>query len=263
MESKVILITGGSSGIGFETARVFCSVGFDMIITSLDQDSLEIAVFKLKTEFPESDINGITIDLSIPGSAEKLYSEVQTISKTIHVVLNNAGFGTFGFINEISVDRETAMIRLMVENLYFITRLYLNDMIIRNEGTIINISSISAFQPNPALATYGACKAFVYQFSRAINTELKDKKSKVKCMVVCPTPVRTGFEENAGMSGTNLFNGWMALDAPFVANEIFKAYKSGKTYLIPGKRFEIIAAFAKRLPETIQIWLAKTNLTLK
>lgn len=151
----------------------------------------------------------------------------------------------------------------MVNNLYLSTRLFLSDMIARNHGTIINISSISAFQPNPGLSTYGACKAFVYQFTRAINEELKDNNLKVRCLAICPTPVRTNFQKNAEMQNSILFDSWMTVDAPLVAQEIYEAYVGKKNYVIPGKIFHFLNHISKRLPDSLQIWLAKKHLAVK
>jgi uncharacterized protein len=155
------------------------------------------------------------------------------------------------------------MIQLMVNNLYLSTRLFLAEMMKINHGTIINISSISAFQPNPTLAVYGACKAFVYQFTRAINEELKDKKSDVRCLAICPTPVRTNFQNNAKMENSTLFDSWMTVDTPLVAQEIYDIYISKRNYVVPGKFFHFLNHITKRLPESIQIVLAKQFLAVK
>lgn len=255
-----ILITGGSSGIGLETAILFASKGFHLLITSLDEKELEIAITQIKASNNSISVVGLTIDLSKEGSVQQLYDWAKSVTPNLDIVINNAGFGTFGFIDDVDMSRELDMINLMVKNLYVSTRLFLHDMIRHNKGTIINISSISAFQPNPTLATYGASKAFVYQFTRAINEELKEKKSAVKCITINPTPVRTNFQNNSGMQKSRLFNTWLTVDAPFVAKEIYRAYAHGIDTLIPGRFYGFISAINKRLPEGFQIWLAKKHL---
>ena len=163
--SSYILITGGSSGIGLETAILFASKGFHVLITSLDEKELEIAITQIKASNNSVSVVGLTIDLSKEGSVQQLYDWAKSVTPNLDIVINNAGFGTFGFIDDVDMNRELEMINLMVKNLYVSTRLFLHDMIRHNKGTIINISSISAFQPNPTLATYGASKAFVYNCS--------------------------------------------------------------------------------------------------
>ncbi|HMR88837.1 MAG TPA: SDR family NAD(P)-dependent oxidoreductase [Saprospiraceae bacterium] len=260
VNSSYILITGGSSGIGLETAKLFASKGFHLLITSLDAEELKSATSQIKSSNSSISVAGITIDLSKDGSVQVLYDWAKSVTPRLDIVINNAGFGTYGFIDDIDIDRELDMINLMVKNLYISTRLFLHDMLIHNHGTIINISSISAFQPNPTLATYGAAKAFVYQFTRAINTELKNKKSAVKCISINPTPVRTNFQNNSGMQKSILFDTWLTVNAAFVAKEIYRAYVNKIDTLIPGRFYGFISAINKRMPEMFQIWLAKKHL---
>ncbi len=255
-----ILITGGSSGIGLETAKLFASRGFHILITSLDENKLATAIAKLKSINTAISVSGIAIDVSKDNSVNQLYDWSKTVTNKLDIVINNAGFGTFGFIDDLDINRELDMINLMVRTLYISTRTFLHDMIKNNLGTIINISSIAAFQPNPTLATYGACKAFVYQFTRAINEELKDRKSAVKCISINPTPVRTNFQNNSGMQDSKLFNTWLTIDAPFVAEEIYRSYASRIDSLIPGKFYGFISAISKKLPEGFQIWMSKKHL---
>ncbi len=263
MSNKSILITGGSSGIGLATAKLFAKKGYDILISSLEEVELKSALQEIKNTNESIDIQGLTIDLSVEGNTQKLYDWAISNTGNLAIVINNAGFGTFGFIGDISIKKEQQMIQLMVNNLYLSTRLFLQDFLVKNHGTIINISSISAFQPNPGLSTYGACKAFVYQFTRAINEELKESKSNVRCLTICPTPVRTNFQNTANMQKSILFDSWMTVEAPLVAQEIYDAYFLKKDYVIPGKLFHFLTKISKRLPESLQIWLAKKHLVAK
>jgi uncharacterized protein len=261
--NKTILITGGSSGIGLATAQLFAEKGFDILISSLRDSELATAIENIKKSNPKIAIKGITIDLSTEGSTKILYDWAKSNASNLALVINNAGFGTFGFIDDIAIEKELTMINLMVANMYLSTRLFLKDMLKKNEGTIINISSISAFQPSPTLSTYGACKAFVYQFTRAINEELKDRNTKVRCLAICPTPVRTNFQQNANMQKSTLFNSWMTVDSPLIANAIFEAYISKLDYVVPGSLFHFLTKITRRLPDSLQIWLAKKHLATK
>jgi uncharacterized protein len=260
---ETVLITGGSSGIGLAAAHLFAKKGFNILVSSLDENELQLAISEIKNINQSVDIKGITIDLSEIGSTQKLFDWAKVNANNLVLVVNNAGFGTFGFINDISLEREKSMINLMVNNLYLSTRLFLGDMLQKNHGTIINVSSISAFQPSPTLATYGACKAFVYQFTRAINEELKAKKSEVRCLAICPTPVRTNFQNTANMQKSALFDSWMTVDSPLIADAIFYVYISKKNYIVPGKFYHFLTKIVRRLPESVQIWLAVKHLAVK
>lgn len=258
--SAFVLITGATSGIGLETARVFLRQGNNVFITGLKEAEVIQTLYLLKNEFPHSIIDGISIDLSVNGSAGQLYHFTNQKGMEVDLLVNNAGFGSYGNVVDTDVEREWSMINLMVSNMYMLTRYYLKDMVNRNRGTIVNISSVSAFQPNPTLAAYGACKAFVYQFSRALNEELKALNSRVRCITICPTPVRTSFQQTAGMEKSSLFDSWMTVEAPFVAKEIYNAVSAGKDYIIPGKLFHWVSKISRRLPERILIKIARQHL---
>lgn len=258
-----ILITGGTSGIGFATAGVFGANGYDVCITGLDEDELKEALSKLSNSCSSVSFAGFAIDLSLPGFLEEMQSALHHLRFDPDVVMHNAGFGTWGPLVEIDIEREEKMIQLLVTGMYRSTRYFLEHMVRKGNGTIINISSISAFQPSPGLTTYGACKAFVYQFSRGISMELKQQRSPVRCMVVCPTPVRTGFQKIAGMERSRLFDSWMTVSPEMVAGHIFKAHCRKQDFLIPGVQFSLLSSLVRRLPESWQIRLAMYHLKPK
>jgi uncharacterized protein len=262
-QTKTVLITGGSAGIGLATAEIFSKNGFDILITSLTLKELNIAIEQLTEKAEGVKIKSLVIDLSVSGNVQQMFDWAYGQAEKIDVVINNAGFGTFGFINDIDINREKAMINLMVNGIYESTRLFLAKMIIQNHGTIINISSVAAFQPNPTLSTYGACKSFVYSFTRSINEELKDQKSGVRCLTICPTPVKTNFQANANMQNSKLFDSWMAVDAEFVAKEIYNVFLSKKDYKVPGNFYHFINQLLSFFPDKIKIVLAKKYLAEK
>jgi short-subunit dehydrogenase len=258
-----IFITGGTSGIGFATALLFGTRGFDVCLTGLDQKEVNDALSKLSNACNGAIFTGFVIDLSLPGFLNKIEEELSRLRFDPDVVMHNAGFGTWGPLMKTDSSREDKMIHLLVISTYHSTRYFLEKMLQRGKGTVINISSISAFQPSPGLTTYGACKAFVYQFSRAISMELKQQQSQVRCMVVCPTPVRTGFQKAAGMEKSSLFDSWMTVTPEMVAEHIFKAYCRRQDFLIPGIHFSILSSLVRRLPESWQMRLAMHHLKPK
>jgi len=255
------LITGGSSGIGLETARMLAARGHQLLLVALPEAELASAKNKLLEEAPGISVCTMAIDLSTPGSAQKVYDWASSFGTPIDYLINNAGFGTWGFINDLDIEREAAMIQLHVGTLYRLTRLFLGEMLGRNSGRIVNISSISAFQANPMMATYGATKSFVLQFSRAINQELRACKSQVRVIAVCPTPVKaTDFQETAAMKNSPLFNSWMVTTPQVVAKGIVSSLKGRKDMVIPGRGFDWVYALTKRMPDRWQILLSGAHL---
>lgn len=255
------LITGGSSGIGLETARLLARDGHRLLIVSLLEEELAAAKKKLETEVPGVQVDTLAKDLSQPGSAQAVYDWVRQKGEHLDCLVNNAGFGTYGFIDDIDMQREVDMINLHVVTLYQLTRLFLKDMIARDAGRIINLSSISAFQSNPLLATYGATKSFVLQFSRSINYELKNKGSRVRVTAICPPPIKsTGFQSASNMDGSKLFDSWMVQTPQEVARTIQRSLQTGPDIAIPGRGLKWVYYLTKRLPDSWQTRLSAAHL---
>jgi len=260
-DSPTVLITGGSHGIGLELARLFARDGYRLILVSKPPKELAKAKALLEKSFPGVEIHTQAIDLAVPEAPPRVHAYVQGLGKPVDVLVNNAGFGSYGFINEVSVEKELTMIQLHVATLYHLTRLFLEDMIERNKGHIINLSSISALQPSPMLSTYAATKSFVLQFSRAINYELKEKGTQVRVTAVCPMATRgTGFQSGADMDNTNTFDNWMTTTPEVVARDAYAALKSKRDIVIPGQGFELLQRFVRHLPDWLQMRIARENL---
>ncbi|WP_406659800.1 SDR family oxidoreductase [Methanolobus sp. ZRKC3] len=254
---RTALITGGSSGIGLEFARLFARDGYRLLLVANPLKELEDAKNNLLDTYPESEVLIKAQDLAQHGAAESLYDFTKENDIQIDVLVNCAGFGTYGFVDTIDVDRELSMLQLHVGTLYHINRLYVRDMMDRDCGQIINMSSISAFQPNPYFATYGASKSFVLNFSRALNFELCEKGSKVRVMAVCPTAVKgTGFQDAAGMGKTKTFDSWMCVTPDVVARDAYRAMERGKDLVVPGRFLGIGRSLVCRLPTN---WLMRIS----
>jgi len=254
------LITGGSGGIGLELARLFARDGYRLLLVSLPKAELEAGREKLKREYPDTDVLTLRKDLSRPEAAREVFDWTRELGLEVDVLVNNAGFGTYGYLQDISVEREAAMIRLHVETLYRLTRLFLEGMLARDRGRILNLSSISAFQPNPLLATYGATKAFVLQFSRSLAFELREQGSRVRVTASCPTPVKqTGFQRAADMEDSSLFSTWMTTTPDVVAQDSYRALMSGRELVIPGKGFQWLHGFLRLLPTPLLTRISKEH----
>lgn len=255
------LITGGSSGIGLETARLLRRAGHDLLLVALSEEELDAAQKELARDNASALIHTLALDLSQPDSARTVYDWATQDGRSVDILINNAGFGTYGFIEEIDPAREVAMINLHVVTLYQLTRLFLADMLTCNSGRIVNLSSISAFQANPLLATYGATKSFVLQFSRAIDQELRDRRSAVRVIAICPPPVKaTGFQAAAQMNQSRLFRSWMVTTPQVVARSIVRSLRGQRDMVIPGRGLDWVYALTKRLPDRWQIWLSAAHL---
>lgn len=258
---KTALITGGSTGIGLAIAREFAVDGYDLFIISLDENELNRAKILLSRDFPKIKTYLYCVDLSESDAPKRIHAYATLNNFYIDVLVNNAGFGTYGFINDIDIEQEVNMMQVNMIAMYRLTRYFLRDMVARNSGKIMNICSITALQPNPLLATYGATKAFNHSFSRAINFELEQKKSNVKVITVCPSAVKnTQFQDVAGMQKSNIFDNWMSVTPEIVAKDAYKALKKNKEFVIPKYRLHLLNKLIAPLSVRTRMKLAWRNL---
>ncbi len=184
------LITGASSGIGRDMARVLALKGYNLILVARRKERLD----KLASEL-EVKTTIINLDLSIEENCYKLYNKVK--NKEIDIVINNAGFGLFGEFYETDLDTELKMINLNIKAYHILTKLFLQDFIKKDQGYILNVCSSAGFMAGPRLSTYYATKNYITKLTMAIHEELKEMKSNVHISALCPGPVATEFNEVA------------------------------------------------------------------
>lgn len=249
---KYTLITGGSSGIGKATAILLANKGHNLILVSNEEESLLETQTFIQSRNPSISIKVLFADLTDPSGCQNVFTFTQKENLEVNLLINNAGFGTYGYYNEVDTAKEVNMIELNIIAVYKMTRLFLKEMTSKNEGKIINVASIAGFQPGPKLAAYSATKSFVLNYSRALNYELKTQKSVVRVTTICPTPVKTNFVATAQMESSTLFDSWMTVTTDDVARTIIKALSSNKDMLIPKKRFHYLNKISRRLPSS---WL--------
>lgn len=187
------LVTGASSGIGYSIARYLSKIGYDLIIVARRKDCLE----NLKREC-NTKVKIIDLDLSIISNMYKLYE--LTKEDDIDLLVNNAGVGLYGEFYDIDVSKEIGMLNLNVIATDVLTKLYLKDMVSKNSGKILNVSSVLGFMPGPLMSSYYASKAYITSMSRAINTELKMKRINVVVSTLCAGAVDTNFNSDLGVS---------------------------------------------------------------
>ena len=182
------LITGASSGMGRDMAKILSQKGYDLILVARDEKKLEEVKKQLKTE-----TKIVVMDISKEENCKKIYEE----NKDIDILINNAGFGDAGNFTETSLDKEMDMIELNIKAYHILTKLFLKDFVKRDYGRILNVASMAGFMPGPYMATYYATKNYIVSLSLAIYEELKRDKSNVKISIFCPGPVNTNFNNVA------------------------------------------------------------------
>jgi short-subunit dehydrogenase len=226
------LITGASSGIGMELARIHAEQRGDLIIVARRKDKLEALKAELENKHS---IKVITIakDLSKAEAAKELYSEVQQLNIKVDYLINNAGFGLRGKFYELSWERQQQMINLNMVALTELMYQFLPEMVKRNSGKILNTSSTASFMPGPLQAIYFATKAYVTFLSNAIAEELHDTNITVTNLM--PGATETEFAQTSGMDKTGLFE--KTVTARSVAEDGYNAMLKGKIDVVSGLTF--------------------------
>jgi len=246
MTDETALITGASEGIGYELTRVFAENGYDVVMVARSEDRMKEIAEELEDEFGVS-AQVIRKDLSVPGSSEEVYEEAPD---EIDVLVNNAGIGTCGFFHENDTEREVDTVRLNVETPTHLTRLFLEDMVERDEGRILNVSSMAAFQPGPTMAVYYATKAYLLSFSEALSNELKG--TGVSVTALCPGPTETGFIQKAGEESSRINRG-DKMSQRKVAEAGYRGLTKGKKVVVPGFKNRMLVRLTKLAPKSLVI----------
>jgi len=235
---KLALITGASSGIGKELAKIHASKNGDLILVARRSEELE----NLKRELEEKYATKVWIfvkDLTSKDAAEEVYRFTKSNQLEVEYLFNNAGFGGHGFFVDRPIAKDLEMIDLNVSALVELSHLFLQDMKKRKAGKILNTASTAGFLPGPLQATYFATKAFVVSFSEALAQELKPYNITVTAL--CPGPVKTEFEKTAGLKGGSLFE--KAASAKSTAEKGYRAMEKGKVICISDPVLNILLRF--------------------
>lgn len=232
------LITGASSGIGRDMARVLASKGYNLVLVARNQEQLKELAKELK-EKNQIEIETISMDLSIIENCKELHTKV----KDVDILINNAGFGDCGYFTKTSLNKEMSMVNTNIIAYHILMKLYLIDMKARGNGKILNVASIAGFMPGPLMATYYATKAYIVRISESIREELKKEKSNVQISILCPGPVSTNFNKVA-----NVKFYMREADSMKVAQYAIKKTEQGKFYIIPGIDVKLAKIGAKLTP---------------
>jgi len=253
MNSQTVLITGASSGIGKALARQFAIEGFDIVAVASNAAKLSLAAGELRAVHPVEIIE-IVKDLTQSTAPQEIYDELRARGITIDVLVNDAGIGQGGPFSESPLDKDIEVIRLNVEAVTRLTKLFLNDMLVRNSGRILNVGSVAGFQPGPLLAVYHATKAYVNSFSEALAEELKD--TNITVTLLCPGPTDTDFFQRADLEDSRIFESGMLMEPEEVAEIAYDALMDGERVVIPGMSNKVMTFTRRLMPLGMQ---AKLN----
>lgn len=238
------VVTGASSGLGAIFADQLAKRGLSLVLTGRDQARLSAVAQRVREIAPNVGVELVVGDLGTDAGIDDLVARLN--GRVIDVLVNNAGFGTYGPFSEIDAGREHDLVAVNVDALVRLIHAVLPGMLARGCGGILNVASTIAFQPGPYQATYGASKAFVLSLSQALWAETRG--SGVTVTALCPGPTRTGFVDALGsdVSHTAIYRS-LAAPEPVVAAGL-RALDRGRAVLVPGWRYRVMATGGRLTP---------------
>lgn len=255
---KITLITGGSSGLGFELARCYLKDGNNVLLVSKNEERLNKAKARLEEEFTNMSIDVFALDLSKTDELSKLLDYTKEKGYFVNNLANCAGFGDQCDFKDMNINKQIDMTNVNCNALLYFTRVYLDDMLKNNEGHIINACSIAGFLPGPYMSTYHATKGYVLLLGEAISHEIR--KTKVKVLTLCPGPFDSNFVVLAHNDYT--FKKIKPISAEAVARFGYKKSLKGKSLAVVGAKNRL-TIFATRLFSRKFITKASSNSTKK
>lgn len=245
-ERSHVLITGATAGIGYELAKKFAKDNNNLILIARDKNKL----IKVKEELEIYNINVdvLSVDLADNNACDKIFTFVDEKNLTVDILINNAGIGSFGEFSNIPMEKELDLIDINIKSLTELTKHFLYKMVENENGIIMNVSSTAAFCAGPKMAVYYASKAYVLNFTEALNEEVKGKGVQVSCL--CPGAVNTEFQSKSGIKKNANVNKNI-MSAKKVAEIAYKNLKKGKVIIIPGFKNKMLVNMNKFLPRII------------
>jgi short-subunit dehydrogenase len=244
--SRLAVVTGASSGIGLELAKVFAEEGFDLVVAAED---IEIAAAESELASMGVAVTSVRVDLSDAEGVQQLWSRVQSLGRPVDVIALNAGIGAGGaFATDTDLDQELTLVDLNVRSTVHLAKLALREMVGRNEGRILFTSSVASTMPGAFQAVYNASKSFVQSFALALRNELKD--SDVSITSLMPGPTETEFFERADMLDTKIGAGDKD-DPEQVARQGFEALMAGEERAVGGSiKNKVQVAASRVMPDS-------------
>ena len=242
---QTALITGASGGIGYEMAKLFARDHYNLVLVARSAEKLGKFADELQRQYQVA-VKTIALDLSEAPAPQFLFDQLQREGIAIEVLINNAGYGSFGEFASMPLADALGQINLNITALTALTRLFAPAMVERRSGKIMNVASTAGFQPGPLMAVYYATKAYVISFSEALANELKPSGVTVTCF--CPGATETGFAGRAGNDKTRLFQKFGPMDAKTVAADGYRGLMKGRTLVISGVKNWLVAESVRFAP---------------
>lgn len=238
------VITGASSGIGRDIARVLSARGVELILVARREDRLRELAAALPTRTAY-----IAADLSKAENCRALYDRLR--GTRIDILVNNAGLGVFGAFDETPLEHELQMLDVNVRAAHILMKLFLRDFVRRDSGYILNVASFAGFSAGPLFSSYYASKAYLLRLSQSVSEELRRRGSRVSVSVLCPGPVKTEFDRVAGVTFAlpGRPSGWIAEKA---VEGLFRR----KPVIVPGAEMKLLRVGQRLLPEAAVTRLA-------
>lgn len=247
-KDKWAIVTGASAGLGFCYAEEALKLGFNVLGVSRKCEKM----LELQEKYPDQKVDFLNLDLSDLKQVYELHEK--TKDKDVELLINNAGYGVWGYFNETDLEQELNMIDLNVKALHILTKLFVQDFVTKNKGRVLNIGSMAAFTPAPVFSSYYASKSYVWSLGVAINTELKKTKTNVRVITLCPGPLKTGFWDRS----SNQKEAKYKSDVKVMRTDVYarKSLKKGlkvkkKNYIITGGSNKFMKFLTKHIAEGI------------
>ncbi|RAU84000.1 SDR family NAD(P)-dependent oxidoreductase [Pontibacter arcticus] len=248
------LITGASGGIGYELAELFARDGHNLILVARSGDKLEKMAMQFAIKYKVY-TKVLVQDLAAPDAAAQVFAALQQESITVDVLVNNAGFGNYGYFRETGWPKEHAMLELNIVALTQLSKLFLAQLPKGRAGKILNIASVASFLPGPMMAVYYASKAYVLSFSEALAAELADENITVT--VLCPGATNTDFKDRANLDGSAPFNEKGMTDARSVAEAGYTSMMAGKVVAFSDVKSNLLPYIVNLTPRPLLRRLVK------
>jgi short-subunit dehydrogenase len=241
-KAETVLITGASSGIGWELAKCFAADKSNLVLVARNRDALEKLAVELRAA-QGVQVHVLAADLSLPETPSRIFEELSAQNISVDILVNNAGFGLHGGFVDLPLSEQLKIIQVNVTALTALTGLFLAGMIQRRRGGILNVGSVAGFLPGPYMAVYYASKAFVLSFTEALAAETSGTGLKISAL--CPGPTHSNFG-NVARRGQARRVERPKMTAQLVARIGHRKFRAGKTIIVPGITNQLLV-FAPRI----------------
>lgn len=250
---ETVLITGASSGIGLELAKIYGREGYNLILAARRKERLELLKREILDNISSSlEITIIEKDLGKAGASLELFRQIKDEGLKVDILINNAGTGIYGKFSEFSnedMERNRKMTALNIDAVVELTKLYLDEFLKRKEGAILNVASVAAFLPGPMMANYYAGKAYVLSFTEAVREEVRG--TGIRIGTLCPGPTATEFEKSSNADMGGLFSSLKVMTAGKVAEIAYRDFRRGKNIIVPGFLNKLAVFMVRFLPRRL------------